>query len=123
MNIFPLILMGVLLNASAQLLLKEGMNRIGHFAFSWTNAWPVGMQIASNPFVLSGLCCYVFSVVFWLLVLSRTDVSYAYPLASIGYIVTAFAAKLLLHETLSTQRIIAIAIIMLGVFLLTRTSS
>jgi multidrug transporter EmrE-like cation transporter len=123
MNIFPLILAGVILNATAQLLLKEGMNRIGHFAFSWANVWPIGLQVASNPFIIIGLCCYIFSVVFWLLVLSRTDVSYAYPLASIGYIVTALAAKLFLHETFSTQRIIAIAIIMVGVFFLTRTSS
>jgi len=123
MNILCLILCGVLLNASAQLLLKEGMNRIGHFAFTWENIWPIGLQIASNPFVIIGLGCYVFSVVFWLLVLSRTDVSYAYPLVSIGYIVTAIAASLFLHETLSMQRIIGIVIIMLGVYLITRTAA
>lgn len=123
MNVLPLILCGVLLNASAQLLLKEGMNRIGHFAFTWNNLWPIGLQVATNPFIIIGLSCYIFSVVFWLLVLSRADVGYAYPMVSIGYIVTALAGVLFLHETLSLQRIIGIIIIMLGVYLITRTTS
>jgi drug/metabolite transporter (DMT)-like permease len=122
MNTLPLILCGVLLNAAAQLLLKEGMNRIGHFAFTWANVWPIGLQVIASPFVIIGLGCYVVSVVVWLLALSRADVSYAYPMLSIGYIVTAITASLFLHETLSPQRIIGIVIIMLGVYLITRTS-
>lgn len=122
MNTLPLILCGVLLNASAQLLLKEGMNRIGQFAFNWANVWPISLKISTNPFIIIGLGCYVLSVAFWLLVLSRADVSYAYPLVSIGYIVTTVAAMLFLHETVSLQRIIGIVIIMLGVYLVTRTN-
>lgn len=122
MNILALILCGVLLNASAQLLLKAGMNNIGQFAFSWANVWPISIKLAANPFIILGLSCYVFSVIFWLLVLSRTDLSYAYPLVSIGYIITTIAAVLFLHEAVSLQRIIGILIIMLGVYLVTRTN-
>ena len=61
MNYFPLIMLGVLLNAGAQLLLKEGMRRIGYFEFAWANAVPIGLQVAANPFVLAGLFAYVVS--------------------------------------------------------------
>ncbi len=121
MTYLPLILLGVLLNAAAQLLLKEGMRRIGHFAFAWSNVIPVGMQIAFSPFVLAGLFSYVVSVVVWILVLSRVQVSFAYPMLSIGYIVTAVAGYYLFHESLSPARMAGILLIVGGVFLVTRS--
>lgn len=117
MTYFPLILLGVLLNAGAQLLLKEGMRRVGHFSFAWSSVLPVGLKVAADPFVLAGLACYVVSVVVWLLVLSRVPVTFAYPMLSIGYIVNAIGARMLFGEALSTGRITGILVIIAGVFL------
>lgn len=121
MNYLPLILLGVLLNAGAQLLLKEGMRRIGYFEFVWANAVPIGLQVAANPFVLLGLLAYVVSVVVWLLVLSRVEVGFAYPLLSVGYIVNAVAGYYLFQENLSLTRVTGILIIVAGVYLVTRS--
>jgi len=120
MAYFPLILLGVLLNAVAQLMLKEGMLRVGHFAFAWANLMPVGLQVAGNLFVLGGLSLYAISVVVWLLVLSRVPVGFAYPMLSIGYIVNAIAGKYLFGETLSLTRIAGILVIITGVYLVAR---
>ncbi len=121
MNHLPLILLGVLLNAGAQLFLKEGMRRIGHFEFVWANIIPIGLQVAGNLFILAGLTSYVISVVVWLLVLSRVEVSYAYPLLSVGYIVNAVAGYYLFQENLSFARVAGIAIIVVGVYLITKS--
>lgn len=121
MNYLPLILLGVFLNAAAQLFLKEGMRRIGHFEFAWANLVPIGLQAATNVFVLGGLLCYVVSVVVWLLVLSRVEVSFAYPLLSVGYIVNAVAGYYLFQENLSVTRITGILIICVGVYFITRS--
>lgn len=117
---FPLILIGVFLNAGAQLLLKEAMVRIGYFAFNWQNVWPIATQVLLSPFIWLGFLAYAISIVIWLLVLSRVDVTIAYPMVSIGYIITAVAAYFVLQEPLTLLRIAGIAIILLGVFLLTR---
>ncbi|MBI3547182.1 MAG: EamA family transporter [Gammaproteobacteria bacterium] len=114
-------MLGVMLNAGAQLLLKEGMRRIGFFEFAWTNVVPVGLQVAANPFVLAGIFTYVVSVGVWLLVLSRVEVSFAYPLLSVGYIVNAVAGYYLFQENLSLTRITGILIIIAGVYLVTRS--
>lgn len=121
MPYLPLILLGVLLNAAAQVLLKEGMRRIGFFEFAWANFFPVAVQVAGNLFVLGGLACYVVSVAVWLLVLSRVEVSFAYPLLSVGYIVNAIAGYYLFQENLSITRITGILIIVAGVYLITRS--
>ena len=60
---FVLILTGVLLNAAAQLLLKAGTNAVGHFDFHLDNAIPVGWKLATEPHIMSGVACYVVSLV------------------------------------------------------------
>ena len=118
----PLILTGVLLNAFAQIVLKQGMRTIGTFAFSMENIIPIGIKVAFNPYVLLGLGCYGLSVVVWLMVLSRVDVSYAYPMLSVGYIVAALAGKLFFDEPVDMIRWAGIVTICFGVWLITRTA-
>jgi multidrug transporter EmrE-like cation transporter len=118
---FSLLMLGVLLNAAAQLLLKAGTNRVGEFAFSLENIVPIGARLVANPPILGGLACYVVSVVVWVLALSRVPVSVAYPMLSVGYIVNAFAAWMLFGESLAAQKLIGIAFIMIGVFLVARS--
>ena len=118
---FTLVLAGVLLNAAAQLLLKAGTNGIGAFAFTADNLVPVGIKVASNPFIAGGLGCYAVSVVVWIMALSRVEVSLAYPMLSIGYVVNAVAAWYLFGEALTAQRIIGIGTIIIGVFLVARS--
>ena len=118
---FSLLMTGVLLNAAAQLLLKAGTNRVGEFSFALDNIVPVGSRLASSPFILGGLACYVVSVVVWILALSRVPVSVAYPMLSVGYVVNAVAAWLLFGESLGVQKLIGIGFIVIGVFLVARS--
>jgi len=116
-----LVLTGVLLNACGQLLLKAGTNSVGTFAFNVENLLPVGIKLATEPHILGGLTCYVISVVVWTIALSRVEVSLAYPMLSIGYVVNAFAAWWLFGEVLTVERLVGIGVIIFGVFLLART--
>jgi multidrug transporter EmrE-like cation transporter len=118
---FALVLTGVLLNAAAQLLLKAGTNAIGHFEFSGANVLPIGWKIATQPYVIGGLSCYLVSVAIWILALSRVEVSIAYPMLSIGYVVNAVAAYMLFGEAVSVQRLVGIGIIILGVYVVARS--
>ncbi len=116
-----LILSGVLLNACAQLLLKAGTNSVGTFAFNAGNLLPIGIKLATEPHILGGLTCYVISVVVWIMALSRVEVSLAYPMLSIGYVVNALAAWWLFGEALTVERLVGIGVIIFGVFLLARS--
>jgi multidrug transporter EmrE-like cation transporter len=121
-----LILFGVLLNACAQLLLKAGVNHVtaevGKFAYSLDNLWPVGVKLATQWPIIGGLACYVVSVVVWILGLSRVEVSLAYPLLSLGYVLNAVLAWWLFNEAMNPTRIAGIGIIVVGVVVLTRSA-
>jgi multidrug transporter EmrE-like cation transporter len=123
MNIssFLYLFAGILLNACAQLLLKAGTNRLGEITLAPSTLLPTLMQLGTNLPILCGLALYGLSVITWIAGLSRVDVSIAYPLLSLGYVVNAIAAYYLFGEVLSTQRILAIGIILVGVYILARS--
>lgn len=118
---FALVLTGVLLNAVAQLALKASVREQGAIGLTLTDALPTALRIAAEPWLWLGLCCYVVSVVVWILALSRVEVSIAYPMLSIGYIINALVAWAWLGEVLSVNKIAGIAIITVGVIVLARS--
>jgi multidrug transporter EmrE-like cation transporter len=119
---FAFVISGVLLNAFAQLLLKAGTNALGgaiHLTMS--NWFETFVKVATQLPILGGLACYGLSLVLWIMALSRTDVTVAYPMLSLGYVVAALGAWLFLGETVSPQRLLALAVIVVGVALLARS--
>jgi multidrug transporter EmrE-like cation transporter len=119
---FALILVGVLLNAVAQLCLKAGAGSLAGVELRTSNALLIAGRLLTNVPILAGLTCYVLSVVVWILALARVEVSVAYPMLSIGYVVNALAAWWLFGENLSGARLAGIGVILLGVWLVARTS-
>ena len=121
---FGMILAGVLLNAGAQLLLKAGTRAIGVIGASGAGGFALAqtaLNVALQPFIVAGLLCYVLSVGIWIVARSRVDVSVAYPMLSIGYVVNAVAAWWLFGEALTPMRLAGITVILIGVVLISRT--
>jgi drug/metabolite transporter (DMT)-like permease len=122
LSTFAFIITGVLLNAAAQIFLKAGTNALGGAIHLTAQNWfSTGIKVISQLPILAGLACYAISLVVWIIGLSRTDVTIAYPMLSLGYVVSAFAAWFFLGEAVSMQRLLAIGVIMIGVALLART--
>jgi multidrug transporter EmrE-like cation transporter len=117
---FPLILAGVVLNALGQLLLKAGTNAVGRFEFVPDNIVPVATRVASEPHIMAGVLCYGVSLIVWIMGLSRVEVSVAYPLLSLGYVINAAAAWYLFGEAMTPARIAGIGFIVVGVCFIAR---
>ena len=119
---FAFIITGVILNAAAQLLLKAGTNALGGAIHLTRDNWFLtGLKVASQWPIVVGMLCYGISLVVWILGLSRTDVTVAYPMLSLGYLINALAAWYLFGESLSAMRLAGIAFIIVGVFVIARS--
>lgn len=117
-----LVLTGVLLNAIAQLLLKAGAGTLAGIELRPANAVLIAGRLIGSVPILAGLGCYVLSVVLWILALARVEVSVAYPMLSLGYVVNALAAWWLFDENLGGARVAGIAVILVGVWLVARSA-
>jgi multidrug transporter EmrE-like cation transporter len=118
---FGYLFSGVMLNAVAQLALKAATNRLGTVSLVLDTLIATAFRVAAQPYIWLGLGCYAVSVAVWIAALSRVPVSLAYPFLSLGYVVNAIAAWYLFGESLSAQKVVAIGVIILGVWLLTRS--
>jgi drug/metabolite transporter (DMT)-like permease len=117
----PLILFTVLTNAAAQIMLKRGMLTIGPLALEGRNLLTTVLAVVFNPFVFIGLCTFVISMASHLVVLSKVELSYAYPFLSLAYVVVAIYAYVVFREDLNGYRIVGIALICLGTILISRS--
>lgn len=121
LSTFLLILTGVLLNAGAQLLLKAGVAPLGELSVGWSNLLPTALRVLGQWPILVGLACYVVSVGVWIVGLSRVEVSLAYPMLSLGYVVNALAAWWLFGEALGPMRWAGMLLILGGVLVMSRS--
>ena len=118
-----LILTGVGLNAAAQLLLKLATRPLGHFTVfnADTLNSSVFILFKSVPF-WTGMLCYGASLCVWVAALAKAPVSTAYPMLSLGYVVVAAISVAWLGETLTAAKILGIALICIGVVLVSRST-
>jgi multidrug transporter EmrE-like cation transporter len=118
MNIV-LILVSVLLNCAAQLCIRKGMLQVGEIGLDglMTHLW----TMVGNLWLWMAMICYAVSILLWMAVLSKVEVSFAYPFLSIGYVVAALVGYQFFGESLSLTRIAGILVICLGVFLISRS--
>lgn len=117
----PLILFTVLTNAAAQIMLKQGMLTVGGFAADGRSILDFVLRTLLNPFVLAGLVTFVISMASHLVVLSRVELSYAYPFLSLAYVVVTAYAFFVFKEDVSMLRIAGIACICLGTILISQS--
>jgi multidrug transporter EmrE-like cation transporter len=94
---------------------------MGQFDFTASDLLATGFRAATDAAILSGLFCYVVSVAIWMLVLSRVDVSYAYPFLSVGYVVTTIIGYVYFQEAISMYRLLGVALICVGVVFVARS--
>lgn len=113
MNSFYLIIMNILLLTSGQIMWKIGLDRTG--GFSAANIF----NIMVSPFIIGGVLLYVIATVLWFMILSKTDLSYAYPLQSLAYVLGVIAAWMIFKENISITRWLGVATIIAGVALVT----
>lgn len=116
-----LILTSTIFGVIGQMTLKKGMTALGPLALTAKGAPGLAWQIFTTPAVILGLAIYVASSFFWLLALSRVQLTYAYPFASLSYVLIVIASWALLGEHPSPLRLTGMAVIMLGVLLIAQT--
>jgi drug/metabolite transporter (DMT)-like permease len=123
MKLIAMILLSVGLAAVAQLALKHGMNVVNdrlapaRFGLDAASLRAVLLQ----PFVWGGLALFGISAIVWLAVLSRASLSFAYPFASLTYVLILVFDAFVLDETVPPLRWAGVACIALGIFLVSRT--
>jgi len=103
--------------ALGQLLMKTGMLSLPYGDFNAIVNSLLYHQSAAM-LIIAGVGAYVISMIVWVHTLKNHELSTAYPILSLGYVIVYFAAALWpgLQETITTQKTLGIALIIFGVW-------
>ncbi|MDF2568451.1 MAG: arnF [Sporomusa sp.] len=109
-----IILLSVLIGAVGQVAFKYGATHIpdtGTFLEKAVAAWPI----------TAGLALYGVSTLLWIYALRTVELSFAYPLISLGYVLVFIASYFLFHETIGPLRIGGLVLILSGIVLVAKS--
>ncbi|MFD0671305.1 EamA family transporter [Cohnella sp. GCM10027633] len=112
-----LIAISVFLGAAGQLSIKWGT--IAHDGKA-TSAGAMLMNYMTSLPILFGLLCYGCSSIVWIFAVARVELSYAYPMVALGYVIVVGCAFLFFNETVGTWKIIGLLTIIAGVIMVSR---
>jgi drug/metabolite transporter (DMT)-like permease len=118
---FGTLMIGVVLNALAQLGLKAATAKTGPLISPDGATWSKALALMTVPQLWFALTAYGVSVLVWLVGLSRVPVSQAYPMLSMGYVLNIGLAWWLLGEVPNVQRVVGTGVIVAGVVLVARS--
>lgn len=119
---FTLIAACVVISTFAQLVLKSGANKIQATVASMDGQESLFTQALAlaNAHILVGLLMYAVGAMGWILVLTRVEVSSAYPLISLGFVLTLIFGHLVFGESINSSKLAGTAIIIVGCALIAR---
>jgi multidrug transporter EmrE-like cation transporter len=122
LSLFALIISSVSLNAISHVLLRKAMLAVNANGGPQQSYIELPLHVAFNPFLLLGMSLYAASIVIWLFVLSKIEVSVAYPFQSIGYVIAAVIGLAFLGENVTVSRAFGIALICGGLVFIARSA-
>jgi multidrug transporter EmrE-like cation transporter len=109
---YAFILVSILISAIAQIFLKLGTIRAGSMDI---------LKLFSNVYTLSGLCLYGLSAFLWVFAISKVQLSFAYPMASLGYVIVFGLSYWIFGEFISIRRAIGLVTIVIGVVIIAKS--
>jgi len=120
MEVLILILISILLGVFGQLSLKQGVKNLGTLEVKDFLSHRI-FELMREKFVIVGIVMYAAATLLWLVILSKAELSFAYPMLAIGYVLIAIFSKILFNENVTTLRFLAIVLISTGIFLLLKS--
>jgi drug/metabolite transporter (DMT)-like permease len=98
---------------SGQTLWKLGMNKIGTLEYNFNFI----IRTLLDPYIFTGLVLYAVATILWLGVLSESELSKAFPIMSLSYVLVMIPAFFIFHEPITLLKIGGSILIMSGVAL------
>jgi len=110
--------LSIALGACGQVSLKMGVNRLGQIDLAWPQLINTMLEIFTNSWIIFGIICFVSSMVLWIKVISGMELSRAYPIVSVSYILVFAMSVYLFNETVTTPKVMGLILVSVGVYFL-----
>lgn len=107
----------ILLTVYGQLVVKWQVNLAGAPPMPSGDMVLFLFRLVLNPWVLSGFAAAFLASVFWMAVLTKFQLSYAYPFVALTFVIVVAAGGVLFGEPITVPKMAGLALIVAGITL------
>ncbi|MEW5945223.1 MAG: SMR family transporter [bacterium] len=118
---FGFLTVSIILGFCGQILLKTGILRIGGVNFARGGAVRQLLSVLTSPHIVGGVSCFAASMIFYLAAISGIDISMAYPMVSVNFVLVVLFSRIFFREKVNALRWCGVSLIVAGVFLISRS--
>jgi len=122
LKIFFIIAFADILESAAEIFFKKGALATGISDITLHNVFPFVVKIFSSPMLWIGIFIYIFNFLLWMAIFSRIELSVAFPVGSVIYIIVPIFSMIFLHEHVTLVRWLGIFIICIGIYLVSQST-
>lgn len=122
-SVYWLILLTVVIQSLSELLFKKAALATGIHVITLSSLGFYIHQISSNVELWAGFMFYILNFFIWITVLSKSDLSFAFPIGSITYILIPLLSVIFLHEQANFLQWVGIFLITLGIALVIQSNN
>ncbi len=121
-KVLGLVIIKDIIESFGDLFFKKGAISTGIDNILLSNILEFAARITTNPWLWIGIAFYLINFFLWIILLSRVDLSVAFPISSFTYIFVPILAIIFLHEQVPLMRWAGIVLIITGITLTTRST-
>lgn len=115
LKLLLILLVGLVFESTGVVLLKKGMETIGEVhGYTAGEMFRVFKAGVTNPQILLGVFFEALFFACLLILMSKSDISFLWPLTALSFVFATFAAIWFLGEKVSAVRWIGVVLIMIG---------
>ena len=111
------VLLTILLTVYGQLVLKWHISQAGPLPIALVDKIIFLLQQFGNVWILSGLAAAFVAALCWMAAMTRFELSYAYPLMSLSFVLVLGLSAAFFHEAITASKVIGIALIVAGIII------
>ena len=82
------------------------------------NLWEIFLRIISNYWLVAGLALHLFALFLWIIALKKTELSYAYPFITLGFVIVTIFSYFIFKEEVNALRLAGLAITSVGILVI-----
>lgn len=112
---FIYIFLTILFTVYGQIVLKWRVSLYGQLPLEATGKILFFLRVLIDPFVITGLLSAFIAMLFWLVTMSKFDISYAYPFMSLSFALVFILSIFIFKEPFTIQKLIGLFIIIIGI--------
>ncbi|MCX6811165.1 MAG: EamA family transporter [Candidatus Berkelbacteria bacterium] len=121
MRTYLILFIAIIVGATGSVFWKKAFAQTGGITLTSTHVFGDIWKLLGTGYFWAGIGTAIIAVLCLFDILSHEDLSYAAPLFSLSYVLALLVSKIFLHEQVSLWRWLGVIIILLGVFLITKT--